>query len=223
MNVMSTKAEILAVSAAWDAALVANDAEAVASFMTDDWVYVGPTGATPRADIVDGIASGQLAHHSMRPIGRPRVAVHGDTVVVTARKASTGTSNGAAYAADEWISEVYVRASRSWPSPNARSASGRAPRFARLLPPIRAWRSPRSIRWRGPSTRRSSASKASSIRMRDSASFASLPSTRTCSSAKRPFSAGPFSGSRGDREMTGKVLRQLEREGTLERIGRTGL
>lgn len=49
---MSIEDDILAISAAWDAALVANDAAAVASFMADDWVYVGPGGATPKADIV---------------------------------------------------------------------------------------------------------------------------------------------------------------------------
>ena len=36
LTVVSTEAELLAVSAAWDAALVDNDADAVASFMADD-------------------------------------------------------------------------------------------------------------------------------------------------------------------------------------------
>jgi uncharacterized protein (TIGR02246 family) len=110
----AVESEILAVSAAWDAALVANDADAVASFMADDWVYVDARGATPKAAVVGRIATGQLAHHTMRTIGQPRVAVHGDTVVVTARKASTGASAGVAYAADEWISEVFVRESGRW-------------------------------------------------------------------------------------------------------------
>jgi ketosteroid isomerase-like protein len=111
---MSTEAEILAISAAWDAALISNDATAVASFMTDDWVYVGPTGATPRADLIGWIATGRLAHHTMRKIGQPRVAVHGNTVIVTAHAASTGAWDGIAYAADEWISEVYVRQNGQW-------------------------------------------------------------------------------------------------------------
>ena len=103
---MSAEADVLAVSAAWDAALVTNDADAFARFVTDDWVYIGPAGATSRADVIDSIATGRLAHHTMRTIGEPRVAVHGDTVIVTARKASSGTWDGVAYTADEWIAEV---------------------------------------------------------------------------------------------------------------------
>lgn len=111
---MSIEDEVRAVSAAFDAALVTNDAAAVAAFMADEWVYVGPDGATPKADIIGWIASGRLAHHSMRAIGEERVRVYGDTAVVTARKASTGAWEGNAYAADEWISEVYVRRGGTW-------------------------------------------------------------------------------------------------------------
>ena len=81
---MNVDADILAVSAAWDDALVANDAPAIASFVSDDWVYVGPTGAVPRADIIGWIRSGRLVHHSMRTVEPPRVATHGDTAIVTA-------------------------------------------------------------------------------------------------------------------------------------------
>jgi ketosteroid isomerase-like protein len=111
---MSVEADVLAVAAAWDAALVANDATAVAGFVTDDWVYVGPAGATRKGDIVGWIASGKLAHHTMRTIGPPRLAAYGDTVIMTARKASTGAWDGVAYTADEWISDVFVRLSGRW-------------------------------------------------------------------------------------------------------------
>jgi len=113
---VNVDAEILAVGAAWDAALIANDATAFASFVTDDWVYVGPRGPVSKADIEDWIASGRLVHHTMRTIGTPRVAVHGQTVTVTTRKASTGAWDGRAYAADEWISEVFVRQDGRWRS-----------------------------------------------------------------------------------------------------------
>jgi hypothetical protein len=77
-------------------------------------VYVGPTGATPKAAVVDWISSGRLAHYSMRTIEPPRVAIHGDTAIVTAHKASTGAWEGTPYAADEWISEIYVRRDGRW-------------------------------------------------------------------------------------------------------------
>jgi ketosteroid isomerase-like protein len=106
--------DVLAIAAAWDVALLANDATAFASFVTDDWVYVAPSGITTKADVIGWIAGGTLAHHTMRTVGQPRLAVHGDTAIITARRASTGAWDGIAYAADEWISEVYVRKDGRW-------------------------------------------------------------------------------------------------------------
>ncbi len=111
---MTTESEVLAVSDAWDVALVRNDAEAIAAFMADEWVYVDPPGATPKADLIGWIASGQLAHHTMETVGEARVVAYGDSVVVTARKRSTGSWEGVAYSADEWISEVFVRTDGRW-------------------------------------------------------------------------------------------------------------
>ena len=111
---MTVEAEVRAVSAEWDDALVGNNAAQVGAFMTDDWVYVGPEGPTAKADLVDWIASGRLAHHSMTVVGEDRVVRAGDTVLVTARKASSGRWEGIPYTADEWITEVYVQVDGSW-------------------------------------------------------------------------------------------------------------
>ena len=111
---MSIKADILAISAAWDAALIANDADDVASFMADDWVFVGPTGITRKDDLIGWIAARRLVHHTMEVVGTPRVARHGNAIVVTARKASTGSWDAVPYRADEWISEVFVRQDGRW-------------------------------------------------------------------------------------------------------------
>ncbi|MEO5808124.1 nuclear transport factor 2 family protein [Devosia sp.] len=96
-------------SAAWDAALIANDAPAVAAFMAEDWVYVTETGPVPKADIVGWIAAGKLQHFSFETIGPDRIVIHGDTAIMTARKISTGAWDGVPYTADEWISEIYLR------------------------------------------------------------------------------------------------------------------
>ncbi len=111
---MTVEDEVRAASAAFDAALVENDAAAVGRFMTDDWAYVGPSGATPRQDILGWIASGQLVHHTMRVVGPERLARVGDAVVLTARKASSGTWAGTPYEADEWITEIYVHTAGHW-------------------------------------------------------------------------------------------------------------
>jgi ketosteroid isomerase-like protein len=111
---LSIETEILKISAAWDAALVANDADAVASYMSDDWVYIDPQGITKKSDLIGWIATGRLAHHTMQIGGTARMAVHGDTVIVTARTASSGVWDGESYTADEWITEIYVRQSERW-------------------------------------------------------------------------------------------------------------
>jgi ketosteroid isomerase-like protein len=111
---MTVEDDVRAVSAAWDAALIRNDASLVAGFMTDDWIYVGPGGATPKADIIGWIASGRLAHHTMTVVGGERVVPAGGAVLLTARKVSSGTWDGAPYTADEWISEVYVQTDAGW-------------------------------------------------------------------------------------------------------------
>ena len=112
---MTIEARIRAISDDWDGALVSNDADAVAAFMADDWVFVGPDGVTEKRDLIDWIATGRLAHHSMRITGPVRIAVYDDVAVMTARKASTGAWEGTPYAADEWITDVYVRAGDAWP------------------------------------------------------------------------------------------------------------
>jgi ketosteroid isomerase-like protein len=111
---MTVENDVRAVSAAMDAALIGNDPRLVASFMTDDWVYIGPTGATPKSDIIGWIASGRLAHHTMTVVDGERVVPVGDVVLVTARKASSGTWDGVPYTADEWISDVYVKVDGRW-------------------------------------------------------------------------------------------------------------
>jgi uncharacterized protein (TIGR02246 family) len=111
---MTVEDEVRAVSAAWDAALISNDASLVASFMTDDWAYVGPGGSTPKTDIIAWIASGRLAHHTMTAVAKDRAARAGDTVLLTARKTSSGKWDGVDYTADEWISEVYVHDQGRW-------------------------------------------------------------------------------------------------------------
>lgn len=111
---MGSEDEVRALSAAWDQALIANDPERVASFMTDDWVYIGPDGVTPKSDIIDWIASGRLRHDRMTSAGPEHVVHAGDTITLTARKASAGAWEGDPYTADEWITEVYVRTGNGW-------------------------------------------------------------------------------------------------------------
>jgi ketosteroid isomerase-like protein len=111
---MTIEEQVLATAAEWDRVVVGNDADEVGAFMTDEWVYVDSTGPVARADILGWIASGRLAHHSMRVDGEQRIARAGDAVVLTARKTSTGSWEGTSYVADEWISQVWVETPAGW-------------------------------------------------------------------------------------------------------------
>jgi ketosteroid isomerase-like protein len=111
---VSIASEVQAVAAAFDEALVGNDASLIAGFMTDDWIYVGPEGPVVKADLIGWIASGRLAHHSMTAVTPERAVEVGDALLVTSRRVSTGLWEGESYTADEWISDIWVRGEGSW-------------------------------------------------------------------------------------------------------------
>ncbi|WP_395450774.1 nuclear transport factor 2 family protein [Aminobacter sp. UC22_36] len=111
---MDDKSEIVELALAWAAAIVANDAAAIGAFMTDDWVIVGPDGATSKADFLGLIASGDLTHDMMRTVGDIRVAFYGATAVYTARVINSGHFRGQRFTADEWTSDVFVRSGIQW-------------------------------------------------------------------------------------------------------------
>ena len=111
---MTVEDEVRAEAAEADVVLIGNDAELIANCWTDDWVAVDANGFTPKADIIGWIASGRLQHHSMRTVGGERIARVGDTVVLTARKASTGTWDATPYEIEEWISQIYLRTDGRW-------------------------------------------------------------------------------------------------------------
>lgn len=107
--------ELLDLAAAWRRAIVANDAEAIGRFVSEDWVLVDRDGVGTREDFLSLVASGALTHSAMRPVeGTERVRVHGDLAVVTARVTNTAHFGGREFHADEWTTDVYHRTPRGW-------------------------------------------------------------------------------------------------------------
>lgn len=105
--------ELDAVEAAWGRAIVANDADAIGRFMTDDWQIVGEDGITSREDFLELVRSGDLTHESMSKI-TGSVRALGDAAVLVGRGANTGHYRGQAFASDEWITDVFVRGPDGW-------------------------------------------------------------------------------------------------------------
>ncbi|GAA4117104.1 nuclear transport factor 2 family protein [Aminobacter aganoensis] len=111
---MDDKGEIVELALAWAEAIVSNDAAAIGAFMADEWVIVGPDGATSRADFLALVASGDLAHDAMHGIGDARVETYGATALYTARMLNSGHFRGQAFTADEWTTDVFVRRGTRW-------------------------------------------------------------------------------------------------------------
>lgn len=98
----------------WAAAMVSNDPAGIADFMADDWVIVSDSGISTREQFLALVESGDLTHSAFQIVGDPRVRVHGDSAVVTARVTNTAHYKGERFDADEWTTDVFVRRDDRW-------------------------------------------------------------------------------------------------------------
>lgn len=118
---MSERAEAAAIPAflveledAFNAAMISNDVARIAACITDDWILVTPeAGPISRAAILDAVGSGRLSHATMTKRAS-HARVLGDMAWVTGRGQNTGSFRGAPIAADEYITDVYVRQGGVW-------------------------------------------------------------------------------------------------------------
>lgn len=98
----------------WADALVANDASRIGSFAEPDWVIVGPEGGPgERAPFLALVESGDLTHSEMS-FEVLDARVYGDVAVVLAHGTNKGTWQGTEFAADEWVTDVFVRRPEGW-------------------------------------------------------------------------------------------------------------
>ena len=58
----TTKQELLKFGSDWAEAMVANDAERIGSFMSDDWVIVSDRGIATKQRFLSFVESGALTH-----------------------------------------------------------------------------------------------------------------------------------------------------------------
>jgi len=102
-----------AVSAAWEQAMVSNEADAIGRFMADDWVIVSESGATKKNDFLAVVASGDLTHETFKG---EIISVHqyGEAAVLTGRVRNNGHYQGRPFSADEWTTDVFVKRNGGW-------------------------------------------------------------------------------------------------------------
>ncbi len=106
--------EFQAVEDRFNTAMVSNDPNEIRRCITDDWVLVNPESGPVSGEIILGIiGNGMLAHTTMTK-EVVRVEQYGEVAVVTGRGQNTGTFQGEPIEADEWVTDVYVRANGDW-------------------------------------------------------------------------------------------------------------
>jgi ketosteroid isomerase-like protein len=111
---VSTEQELLKIGADWAAAMVANDADLIGSYMADDWVIVSERGISTREEFLSFVRSGQLTHSMFEMVGDARIKEYGETAVLSARIVNTAHFGGQQFDADEWTTDVFVRRNGGW-------------------------------------------------------------------------------------------------------------
>lgn len=114
MSMAAVEAELEAAEAAFNAAMVSNDPEAIRRCITEDWVLVTPeVGPVPAARILALIADGTLGHDTMDKTTHV-IKLMGEVASVTARGQNTGWFRGQPISADEWVTDIYRRVEGRW-------------------------------------------------------------------------------------------------------------
>ncbi len=106
--------ELIKLGSEWAEAMVANDAERIGSFMSDDWVIVSERGIATKEHFLGFVRSGALTHSSFEMLGDARIKVYGEMAVLTCRVVNTAHFGGQRFDADEWTSDVFVKRGGRW-------------------------------------------------------------------------------------------------------------
>lgn len=106
--------EIYDISENWAAAIVANDADAIGSFMADHWIMVSERGVSTKEHFLSFVASGQLTHSSMEMVELGQIRIFGETAVMAARIINSAQFGGETFNADEWTSDVFIKQNGEW-------------------------------------------------------------------------------------------------------------
>jgi ketosteroid isomerase-like protein len=111
---VASDVELAATAAAWDEAMVSNDAEAIGRFMADEWVIVGTDGGTTdKRTFLEQVRTGRLRHDTMTTADI-RVRLYGDVAILLATGVSAGMFQGRRFHEHERQSNVFVRTNGAW-------------------------------------------------------------------------------------------------------------
>jgi ketosteroid isomerase-like protein len=111
---MKAEEELLKLEKGFAQAIVKNDAEAIARFVSDDWIIIDPDGGVvDKARFLELIKSGALTHDMMESEDF-RVRIYGDSAVVTAVTRTKGKFMGQEFSTQERATDVFVTRDGRW-------------------------------------------------------------------------------------------------------------
>lgn len=95
-------------------AFVDNDADALSTLLSSDWVVISARGdMADRDGVIDAVRKRQWVHTKME-ISEPRVRIYGDTAVVTYRLANAGIFGGKPFDVQERETDVLLWDGSAW-------------------------------------------------------------------------------------------------------------
>ena len=110
----SLNAELRTVAAAWDQAMIHNDADTIGQFMHDDWVIIGSNGGvSDKPTFLAQIRRGRLSHDTMTSEDL-RIRAYGEVAVLIATGISGGRFDGHPFREHERQSSVFVKERGRW-------------------------------------------------------------------------------------------------------------
>ena len=109
----SEKQELLDFSKHWDEAMIGNDADEIAKFMSDEWVIVASDGITSRSSFLQLISSGVLSHNRMDS-DEDKISIYGNTGVLISRGTSAGKYNEENFSLYEWSTSIFIKSGGKW-------------------------------------------------------------------------------------------------------------
>lgn len=107
------KQELLDCSRRWDDAILSNNAEEIATFMSDDWKIIGSDGITSKSSFLQFISSGILTHNRMDS-DETNITIYGDTGILVSRGTSAGTYHGENFSFYEWSTSIFIKKEKIW-------------------------------------------------------------------------------------------------------------
>ena len=107
------KEDLLDFANRWDQAMVSNDVEEIAKFMSDDWIIIGSDGITSKSSFLQLIASGALTHSRMDS-DETNIRIYGNTAILVSRGTSAGTYKGTDFSLYESSTNVFIKTEGFW-------------------------------------------------------------------------------------------------------------